>query len=167
GGSLRVLRGKGGKARTAPLPTDAAEAVDRWLDCRKPRAHRPSPTPGEKTLLSCPRSIPGAREAGWVDRAATPGRRLGGRLLPLDGLGTHELAGDATLRQRTRRHRPLRDRTTTSRSRPGMGRLAGGAWSSNKVLVVHGRPRGTLPPSGAVPTIPRARRGLSSDRTDR
>jgi len=61
GGSLRVLHGKGDKARTAPLPSDAAEAVDRWLDCRKPRAHRPSPAPGEKTLLSRPRSIPGAR----------------------------------------------------------------------------------------------------------
>ena len=35
GGSLRVLDGKGNKARTAPLPGDAAEAVDRWLDCRK------------------------------------------------------------------------------------------------------------------------------------
>src|SRR5262249_4906815 len=34
-GSLRVLHGKGNKARTAPLPSDAAEAVDRWLDCRK------------------------------------------------------------------------------------------------------------------------------------
>jgi hypothetical protein len=31
----RVLHGKGNKARTAPLPSDAAEAVDRWLDCRK------------------------------------------------------------------------------------------------------------------------------------
>jgi len=35
GGSLRVLHGKGDRARTAPLPSDAAEAVDRWLDCRK------------------------------------------------------------------------------------------------------------------------------------
>jgi len=35
GGMLRVLHGKGNKARTAPLPTDAAEAVDRWLECRK------------------------------------------------------------------------------------------------------------------------------------
>jgi integrase/recombinase XerD len=35
GGSLRILHGKGDKARTAPLPSDAAEAVDRWLDCRK------------------------------------------------------------------------------------------------------------------------------------
>jgi site-specific recombinase XerD len=35
GRSLRVLRGKGNKARTAPLPTDAADAVERWLDCRK------------------------------------------------------------------------------------------------------------------------------------
>jgi site-specific recombinase XerD len=35
GRSLRVLHGKGNKARTAPLPPDAAEAVDRWLDCRK------------------------------------------------------------------------------------------------------------------------------------
>jgi site-specific recombinase XerD len=34
-GSLRVLHGKGNKARTAPLPPDAAEAIDRWLDCRK------------------------------------------------------------------------------------------------------------------------------------
>jgi integrase/recombinase XerD len=35
GRSIRVLHGKGNKARTAPLPTDAAEALDRWLDCRK------------------------------------------------------------------------------------------------------------------------------------
>src|SRR5262249_58654222 len=28
--SLRVLHGKGDKALTAPLPSDAAEAVDRW-----------------------------------------------------------------------------------------------------------------------------------------
>jgi len=35
GGSLRVLHGKGDKARTAPLPTDAAEAIDRWLDARR------------------------------------------------------------------------------------------------------------------------------------
>jgi integrase/recombinase XerD len=40
GGSLRVLHGKGNKARTAPLPSDAAEAVDRWLDCRKRVAHQ-------------------------------------------------------------------------------------------------------------------------------
>jgi hypothetical protein len=31
--SLRVLHGKGGKARITPLPSDAAEAVDR--DCLK------------------------------------------------------------------------------------------------------------------------------------
>jgi hypothetical protein len=37
GGSLRVLHGKGNKARTAPLPGDAAEAVNRWLDCRNRR----------------------------------------------------------------------------------------------------------------------------------
>jgi len=35
GGAVRVLHGKGNKARTAPLPSDAAEAVDRWLDFRK------------------------------------------------------------------------------------------------------------------------------------
>jgi site-specific recombinase XerD len=35
GRSLRVLHGKGNKARTAPLPTDAADAVERWLECRK------------------------------------------------------------------------------------------------------------------------------------
>jgi integrase/recombinase XerD len=35
GHSIRVLHGKGNKARTAPLPSDAADAVDRWLDCRK------------------------------------------------------------------------------------------------------------------------------------
>jgi site-specific recombinase XerD len=35
GRSLRVLHGKGNKARTAPLPTDAADAIDRWLECRK------------------------------------------------------------------------------------------------------------------------------------
>src|SRR5262245_54419408 len=35
GGSLRVLHGKGDKARTAPLPSDAAEAIDRWLDARR------------------------------------------------------------------------------------------------------------------------------------
>src|SRR5262249_29394711 len=51
------------------------------------------------------------------------------------------------------------------RVRAGRRLKAGGAWSSNKVLVVRGRPRGTLPPSGAVPTIPRARRGSSSERT--
>jgi integrase/recombinase XerD len=34
-GSLRVLHGKGDRARTAPLPSDAAEAVDRWRGCRK------------------------------------------------------------------------------------------------------------------------------------
>src|SRR5262249_12059563 len=109
---------------------------------------------------------PEARQAGRRDeRMAGRGEEQLTPLKRLSVLGTHELAGDATLRQRTRRHRPLRDRTTTSRSRPGMGRRAGGAWSSNKVLVVRGRPRGTLPPSGAVPTIPRARRGSSSERT--
>jgi site-specific recombinase XerD len=35
GDSLRVLHGKRNKARTAALPADAAEAVDRWLECRK------------------------------------------------------------------------------------------------------------------------------------
>jgi integrase/recombinase XerD len=35
GGMLRVLHGKGNKARTAALPIDAADAVDRWLECRK------------------------------------------------------------------------------------------------------------------------------------
>src|SRR5215475_15810746 len=35
GGMLRVLHGKGNKARTAPLPGDAADAVDRWLECRR------------------------------------------------------------------------------------------------------------------------------------
>ena len=35
GRSVRVLHGKGNKARTAPLPTDAADAIDRWLECRK------------------------------------------------------------------------------------------------------------------------------------
>ena len=35
GHSLRVLHGKGNKARTAPLPPDAAEAIDRWLDARR------------------------------------------------------------------------------------------------------------------------------------
>jgi site-specific recombinase XerD len=35
GHSIRVLHGKGDKARTAPLPTDAADAVDRLLECRK------------------------------------------------------------------------------------------------------------------------------------
>jgi site-specific recombinase XerD len=35
GGTLRVLHGKGDKARTAPLPSDAAEAVERWLDTRQ------------------------------------------------------------------------------------------------------------------------------------
>jgi integrase/recombinase XerD len=35
GGSLRVLHGKGDKARTAPLPSDAADAVALWLASRK------------------------------------------------------------------------------------------------------------------------------------
>src|SRR5262245_28568525 len=35
GRSVRVLHGKGNKARTAPLPTDAADAIDRWLECRE------------------------------------------------------------------------------------------------------------------------------------
>jgi integrase len=35
GRSVRVLHGKGDKARTAPLPPDAADAIDRWLECRK------------------------------------------------------------------------------------------------------------------------------------
>src|SRR5262245_39327971 len=35
GRSLRVLHGKGNKARTAPRPASWAEPVDRWLDCRK------------------------------------------------------------------------------------------------------------------------------------
>ena len=35
GRSLRVLHGKGNKARTAPLPADAADAIDRWLERRK------------------------------------------------------------------------------------------------------------------------------------
>ena len=35
GGSLRVLLRKGDKACAAPLPSNAAEAVDHWLDCRK------------------------------------------------------------------------------------------------------------------------------------
>src|SRR5262245_58696846 len=35
GGSLRVLHRKGDRARTAALPPDAAEAIDRWLDARR------------------------------------------------------------------------------------------------------------------------------------
>jgi integrase/recombinase XerD len=54
GGSLRVLHGKGDKARTAPLPSDTAEAIDRWLDCRK----RLGLTTVAPTTGSVPGSVP-------------------------------------------------------------------------------------------------------------
>lgn len=34
-GTIRILRGKGGKARTAPIADHAQEALERWLEVRK------------------------------------------------------------------------------------------------------------------------------------
>jgi hypothetical protein len=69
GGSLRVLHGKGDKARTAPLPADASEAIDRWLDCRKRLGltgrHPLSCTlTGDRLWDSYVRTLPAARGEG-------------------------------------------------------------------------------------------------------
>jgi site-specific recombinase XerD len=96
GGSIRVLHGKGNKSRTAPLPPDAAEAVDRWLDCRK-RLGLTGRHPlfctlkGEPLWDSYVRALCKrlAAKAGVEKRVHQPGRAAGVRESRASYLGYH------------------------------------------------------------------------------
>jgi site-specific recombinase XerD len=76
GGSLRVLHGKSDKARTAPLPSDAAEAVDRWLDCRK-RLGLTRPPEGWRSPAVRTSRVLKKRSTGWVSWSSTASSALG------------------------------------------------------------------------------------------
>ena len=54
GGTLRVLRGKGGKARTVALDPEALEFVRRWLQVRKLRVDPPRGSPLFCTFTGTP-----------------------------------------------------------------------------------------------------------------